>query len=236
MIALVEAKPGQGKSVYAIYRMIHVLMLRKDVQVRTNIPIKFPPRFDKKYGDRLGYVATWQDIKREMMTQTSDVMSKKREGTMIFILDELSLLLDANNWDNLPQEVKFLLRQHRKYGVDILGFSQSVRDIDVKYRRLVQRLFTVSKVFVWPYFFAFGVFYLREWDSDDVDLEKRERQPLSLLRYPPELVVVSPSIFAVADSWHVFEPLKTPVRVVQHVEVVCDLHGANCTQKHVLHV
>lgn len=236
MIALVEAKPGQGKSVYAIYRIVHLLMLHPKIQIRTNIPIEFPERFKRKYGDRVKYVNSWQDIKTEMLTQVHSVMSRSREGSMIFVLDELSLLLDANNWDNLPQEVKFLLRQHRKFGVDILGFSQSVRDIDVKYRRLVQRLFTVSKVFVWSWFFPVGVFYLREWDADDVDLEKRERVPLSLLRYPPELVVVSPSLFAISESWKVFNVQKHPVRIVEHVEVLCALHGKNCSQKHVLHV
>lgn len=233
MIALVEAKPGQGKSVYATYRIVQRLLTSRDLIIATNIPLTLPPKFRDKYGHRLVHVENWGDIKRVMLSQVEhQSMGKSKEQSMLFVLDELSLLLDANNWENLPMQVKYLLRQHRKYGVDILGFSQSVRDIDVKYRRLMQRLFTIQKIFVWKFIYPFGLFLLREWDSDDVDLEKRERVPLPLITYPPEFVYADKAILNMSDSWNVFTIPDHITKVVEHVEVVCTLHGSGCEGLH----
>jgi len=126
-------------------------------------------------------------------------------------------------------DVKFMLRQHRQFGVDILGFSQSVRDIDVKYRRLVQRLYVINKIVVlpiprWP----FGLFYLREYDSDDVDKERTERVPLNFIFHPPEFVLVTPHVFKCADSWAIFEIPNAGQKIVEHVNVICAQHGKDC--------
>jgi len=227
MISLVEAKPGQGKSTYATYMIMDMLIFKKNIKVATNIPLSLP---ESKKRRNLYHVNDWQDIKKLMYEHIENTTrDRKIEGTLVFVLDELSILLDANNWDNLPQEVKFLLRQHRKFGVDIIGFSQSVRDIDVKYRRLVQRLFTIRKLFVVPIpKYPYGLFWVREWDSDDVDKEKQERNPLPLIFNPPELVLADPAVFRATDSWALFELNKSPVRIHDHVTNICALHGADC--------
>jgi len=227
MISLIEAKPGQGKSIYATYRIIEMLAFKKKTRIATNMPLALP----EKVLSKIVHVNDWYDIKRVMYEHLANSSKKGNEGSLLFVLDELSLLLDANNWDSLPQEVKFLLRQHRKFGVDILGFSQSVKDIDVKYRRLVQKLYVVKKVFVmkfakWP----IGLFYLREYDSDDVDKERMEREPLGLLSHPPELVLATPHVFKVADSWAIFEIPNAGQKIVEHVNVVCAQHGKDCIQ------
>lgn len=226
MISLVEAKPGQGKSIYATYRILEMLAFKKRTRIATNMPLNLP----EKIKGRIIVVNDWQDIRRVMYEHFAKIShDKKSEGSLLFILDELSLLLDANNWDSLPQEVKFLLRQHRKFGVDILGFSQSVKDIDVKYRRLVQRLYVVKKVLVLPIpKFPVGLFYLREYDSDDVDKERVEREPLPILWNPPEFVLATPHVFRTADSWAIFEIPNAGQKIVEHVNVICAQHGKDC--------
>jgi len=226
MISLVEAKPGQGKSIYATYHIIEYLAFKRRTRICTNMPLNLPPGALA----RITHVSDWRDIKSVMYEHLArSSRDRKSEGSLLFVLDELSLLLDANNWDSLPMDVKFMLRQHRKFGVDILGFSQSVRDIDVKYRRLVQRLYVIKKVFVLPFLkWPIGLFYLREYDSDDVDKERVDRVPLNLLFHPPEIVLATPHVFRSSDSWAIFEIPNAGQKIVEHVNVVCAQHGKDC--------
>jgi len=188
-----------------------------------------------KYHDRFTRVDDWADIKREIYKHMEGLGKRHgAEGTLILVLDELSILLDAQSWESLPNEVKFILRQHRKFGVNVYGFSQSVKDINVVYRRLVQHLYTIKKLLViktrWPW----GFFWIREWDSDDVDKDKQERTPLSIFSYPPELCLVDPWVFKCMDSWALFELRNKGLRVMEHVTHVCE--DKNCTHSRVVHV
>lgn len=230
MISLIEAKPGQGKSVYATYRILELLAFKKNTKVATNIDIVLTEK--QKKTARFYKVVDWTDIKKLMYEHIEGLQkNKSREGTLVIILDELSLLLDANNWDSLPQQVKFLLRQHRKFGVDIIGFSQSVKDIDTKYRRLVQKLYVVKKLFVWSLFTSFGFFWVREFDSDDIDKDRQDRRPLSIISSPPEFVFADSSVFRAMDSWQILELTMQNTRVVEHVQLLCSIHGENCKLK-----
>lgn len=220
MIHLIEAKPGQGKSVYATYLILNTLVFRKKVKIATNIDLKIP----EKYHHRVKYVNDWFDIKVLIDEHLQTVLTtRNREGTLLIVLDELSLLLNARAWDSLPTFVMYVLRQHRKYGVDIIGFSQSVKDIDVAYRRLVQRLFTIRKLFILPVFkWTWGFFMIREWDSDDVDKDKNERRPLGIISAPPVFALVDPWVFDSMDSWALLELRHKPEKIVHHVTEKCE--------------
>jgi len=164
-ITLIEAKPGQGKSVYATYRILGALR-RKNIKVATNIDVIVP----EKYTHKFHRVNDWVEIKALIYKHMEGLAkNRSREGSLLLVLDELSILLDAQSWESLPNEVKFILRQHRKFGVNVIGFSQSVKDINVVYRRLVQFLYTIKKIAVLPIKkFPWGIFFIREWDADEV--------------------------------------------------------------------
>lgn len=229
-ITLYEAKPGQGKSVYATYRILNALR-RKNIKVATNMDVLVPV----KYQSRFYRVNDWYEIKAIIYKHMDGLAkNRSREGSLLLVLDELSILLDAQSWESLPNEVKFILRQHRKFGVNVFGFSQSVKDINVVYRRLVQHLFTITKVFVLPTKWAWGVFLIREWDSDEVDVDKRERTPQSLFTTPPELCLVDPWVFQAMDSWALFELRNKGLRVMEHVIHKCE--DVACTHSRIVHV
>lgn len=224
MIYLYEARPGQGKSVYATYKILSAIK-RKKYYVATNIQ-----DIDIK-NERFKKVQTWKDIERVIYEHLAHV-GKGREGSLLLVLDELSLLLDARSWDTLPTQVKFILRQHRKFGVDVIGFSQSVKDIDTVYRRLVQRLFVIKKIFVWRYKIPFGFFWVREYDSDDVDKDRSERNALPILTNMPELLFIDPWVFWSMDSWALFVPPPQVIEV-RHYTHKCE--DSNCTHTKVIH-
>jgi Zonular occludens toxin (Zot) len=229
-ISLYEAKPGQGKSVYATYRILNALR-KKNIKVCTNMDVIVP----QKYSTRFTRVNDWTDIKKEIYKHM-DGLGRKHgaEGTLILVLDELSILLDAQSWESLPNEVKFILRQHRKFGVNVYGFSQSVKDINAVYRRLVQHLFTIKKIFVWRWKWPVGLFFIREWDSDDVDKDKVERNPLPLMSMPFEFCLVDPWVFKAMDSWALFELRNKGLRVMEHVTHVCE--DKDCKHTKIVHV
>lgn len=55
---------------------------------------------------------------------------------LIFI-DEGSAVMDARNWESLPEEFSNELRQSRKNGLDLIVTTQEFGQIDKNYRRLV---------------------------------------------------------------------------------------------------
>jgi len=224
MIYLYEARPGQGKSVYATYRITNALK-KKKYHVATNI------QDIDIHSDRLKKVNTWKDIQKVIYDHLA-LVGKGHEGSLLLVLDELSLLLDARSWDQLPQQVKFILRQHRKFGVDVIGFSQSVKDIDTVYRRLVQRLFVIKKLFMWKYKVPFGFFWVREYDSDHVDKDRAERTPYPILSHMPELVFVDPWILWSMDSWAIFTPPPQQIEVRHYTHVCEDPH---CDHQRIVH-
>jgi len=195
MISLCEAKPGQGKTTFGMKLIDDYLNFSfRKYKVASNIPTVM------KHERYTQLPATgWQPILELIYAHLeADFEDVKKEGSLIIILDELSLLLNARNWDSLPPEVQFILRQHRHFGVDIIGFSQSVMDIDVAYRRLVQNLFSITKLFVLPIRgFVFGFFMIRDYDSDDVEVKRREREPVGF----PRFKYVDPVIYRLFDSW-----------------------------------
>jgi hypothetical protein len=56
----------------------------------------------------------------------------------LILLDEAGIHLDGLQMYNMPYEIFYELRQHRKDGVDLLLTAQSILDIAYPFRRLIQ--------------------------------------------------------------------------------------------------
>jgi len=115
-------------------------------------------------------------------------------------LDEVQTYLNSRNWDKLDVKFQLLLQQHRKRGLDIIGATQSVKRADVVFRELVHYFYTVQKIFTLRLFGSvYGLFVVREYDADAIELDKMER---SKYRYGwlPQFVVAHPFVFKIYDT------------------------------------
>lgn len=138
MIELVCGLPGQGKSLMAA-KTVRDLVRRNLAwerktgikrRIASNMP--FSPEYTARYPDMFVY---WTDIDDVVAMQDVDV-----------IFDEVANKFDARNWVNLPEKVKWWLRHHDKDGIEIYANTQHFEAVDVQFRRLVNRLYVVSKI------------------------------------------------------------------------------------------
>lgn len=70
-------------------------------------------------------------------------------GCDIFI-DEIGTYFDSRLWSELPLSVRRWIAQCDKNGVNIYGTAQDFAQVDKSFRRLVSKLYHVSKVFGSP--------------------------------------------------------------------------------------
>jgi hypothetical protein len=61
-----------------------------------------------------------------------------RVKNALILMDEAGILLDQMKMFEMPYEIFYELRQHRKDGVDLLMTAQSLLDIAYTFRRLIQ--------------------------------------------------------------------------------------------------
>jgi len=202
MITVVEGRPGMGKTVYLVYQIIEYL--NRGYEVYTNVEINLPHSFKRR--DHLHYISTLEDI------------TSLREGKIV--LDEIQTYLNSRNWDKLDIKFQLLLQQHRKRGLDIVGATQSIKRADVVFRELVQRFFTVRKIFSLriPYTkVAFGFFVLREYDPDTTEGDATGRKQLG----HPVPLYADPFIFKVYDTTQEYK-IESPIgkRFVEEYVIV----------------
>jgi len=123
------------------------------------------------------------------------------------VLDEVQTYLNSRNWDKLDIRFQLLLQQHRKRGLDIIGATQSIKRADVVFRELVQVFYRIRKIvaFKLPYSsLAFGFFYLREYDPDQIEGsgDKTRQKALSW----PLPFFADPYTFSVYDTTQEYSP------------------------------
>lgn len=155
MIYAIQGKPGMGKTLWLVEKIIK--FAQKKINVYTNIEIKW-----NKADPRSKYVAK--------INALSDLY-KVKEGKVV--LDEAQTYFSSRKWDSLDQRLQTLFQQHRKRGLDIIGASQSIKRCDVVYRELVQVFYDVKKIFAFSIRGnGYGMFILREYDPDYMEKDK----------------------------------------------------------------
>jgi len=190
MITVVEGRPGMGKSVFLTLEILK--WLRRGRTVYTNIEIKEPSILQKYHG-KLYLIESLEDI------------ITLREGKVV--LDEVQTYLNSRNWDKLDIRFQLLLQQHRKRGLDIIGATQSIKRADVVFRELVQVFYRVRKIVAFriPYSkLAFGFFYLREFDPDNIESGGAKSNE-SAIGWPIP-IFADPFTLAVYDTTQEYEP------------------------------
>lgn len=181
MITVVEGRPGTGKTIFLVQKILSYL--NAGHHVYTNVSIFLKPTDIRMH--QLHYITSLQDI------------TNVREGKIV--LDEVQTYLNSRLWDKLDVKFQLLLQQHRKRGLDILGATQSVKRADVIFRELVHYFYTVQKLFIIPFMgHSVGLFLLRQYDADATEVDKTERDKWRIGWVKP--MVVTPYTFALYNT------------------------------------
>ena len=114
MVIAYTGKPGAGKTLSAV-RYIY-----KDHRktIYTNVKLEIPKK----------------DIIQVLPSNVQD-LKKLRDG--IVFIDEANFVFSSRFWSRIPKDLIQFWAMHRKYGVDLIVTSHSLKRIDIILRELV---------------------------------------------------------------------------------------------------
>jgi len=227
MIIVYTGKPGSGKSTRTADTFLTLMNRNFKWHAKTGVRrvvysnLKLSAELEEKYK---GFFAYWDDPVFLCKIRNCDVL-----------WDEISVHLDATQWQNLPLELKRWLQQHRKLGIDIYGNTQDFAQIDISFRRLVSEVYILFKLCgsrdisstkpppkrIW------GLILSRQIDpgSFEKDASKRKFMWFSLMAITRELVHAF-------DTTQEIKPGKYPP--LKHIERDCI--EETCEFHRVIHV
>jgi len=199
MITAIVGRPGEGKTVY----LVHLILtyLRQGLDVYTNVGVKLPP--GSKLTERLHEIHSIDEILEIRSSIQKGIFNKA--GAKI-VLDELQIYINSRNWDKLPEDFQFLLQQHGKRGLDIVGATQSIRRADVVFRELIQKFYGVRRIIAFrvPYSnYSFGFFSLVQYDPDSIESASRSYDRVSFM---PSIAFIDPFTFSVYETSQEYQP------------------------------
>jgi len=114
MVLLFSGKPGSGKTLSVVHYLARDKRKTIFSNVKLNIPGKEVYMFSpKKYAE----------------------IRKLRNG--IVFVDEANFVFASRFWRNIPREMLQFWAMHRKYGVDLIITSHSLKRVDIVLRELV---------------------------------------------------------------------------------------------------
>jgi len=230
MIDLVVGLPGQGKSLMAAKTVIE--LLERNVRWETRTGVKRQVASNMPFSEDLqakypGMIRFWTDLDEVVQLPDVDV-----------IFDEVANKFDARNWLNLSDKVKWWLRHHDKEGVEIYANTQHFEAVDVQFRRLVNRLYVVSKLLGSPRPAAtrpkpkriWGVIMLRQHDPKLYKFESDTGETVRSAVGIPSFFLIRKELVSVYDTR--FKILGDAETTMRHLEKVCP----DCGTRKVVHV
>jgi len=81
-------------------------------------------------------IREWSDLEELCETNNADIF-----------IDEIGTYFDARLWPELSQDVRRWVAQGAKSGIEIYGAAQDFAQVDISYRRLVNELYLIQKIF-----------------------------------------------------------------------------------------
>lgn len=135
---IIEGAPGQGKSLYTARLVRKLIKRNRDWYKNTGnlrkiySNIHFSQSF---YNENRDFLCYWRSPLELTQIMDSDV-----------IWDEIATELDSRNFATLPDELKILLSQYRKRGIDIYANTQDFSMVDARARLMVTRVATLTKI------------------------------------------------------------------------------------------
>ncbi len=88
----------------------------------------------------------WAEQKGVKIKRWQHIQELEKMTEVDLFMDEVGAYFDSRNFADLPLSTRLWLAQAQKLGVHIYGGAQDWAQIDVSFRRLVNRLYEVKKI------------------------------------------------------------------------------------------
>jgi len=153
------------------------------------------------------------------------------------VIDEVGTYFDARLWADLSLDVRRWLTQGAKSGVEIYGTAQDFAQVDLAFRRLVNHLFHITKLFGSrrpsatkpPVKRIWGLCSIRELNPREYKEDKKSFDSTQLI---PSFFWIERRYCEMFDTTQkIMRSRPTPYR---HVEKQCELE--NCIFHRTLHI
>lgn len=217
---IIEGAPGQGKSLYTA-RLTKKLLQRNKKwaeqsgvvrQVASNL--EFSKDFYEEWKDFIKY---WKSPIELCQLRHVDV-----------IWDEIATELDSRNFANLPDELKILLSQYRKRGIDIYANTQDFSMVDARARLMVTRVATLNKMIGSadpsatrpPVKYVWGIIAVRE-----VENYKETNPEKKIYGWVPSFFFIDREDIEIYDTTQAIEAGPLPRKLLRREEQVCIEEG-----------
>jgi len=141
MFVIYTGKPGSGKTLIMAREVVRVLKRNKRYFDKTGVKRKLYLNIKVK----LGALAV-PSYAEDFIEYWSDTAQLTKLYDVDVFWDELPTELDSTEWANMSLELKRWLQQHRKRGIEIRGTAQEFKQVDISARRIVSRVFWLSKL------------------------------------------------------------------------------------------
>jgi len=153
------------------------------------------------------------------------------------IIDEVGTYFDSRLWSDLSLDVRRWLTQGAKSGIEIYGTAQDFAQVDLAFRRLVNHLFHITKLFgsrrpsatTPPITRIWGICSLRELNPREYKEDKKNFDTTQII---PSFFIIQRVYCEMFDTTQKIARGKpTPYR---HIEKLCELD--NCIFHRTLHI
>lgn len=175
MIYLYTGKPRTGKT-HEMVRMVYNIMKKeKNTWLWVNRPLGQTLRYGKEISERSHMFDELNELNKLISW-----MEEKKITSSIVMIDEGQAYINARKWDELSEEIQYLLQTHGHYSIDIMMTSQHESRLDIVARQLVNYLYRMKclkfKLGKWLLVFIGKT----ELDTDYMDKEDKEKIGWSL--------------------------------------------------------
>jgi len=135
---IIEGAPGQGKSLYTARLVRKLIKRNRKWYDQSGIIRKIYSNIffsDSFYTENNEFIGYWRSPLELVQIQDADI-----------VWNEIATELDSRNFATLPDELKILLSQYRKRGIDIYANTQDFSMVDARARLMVTRVATLNKI------------------------------------------------------------------------------------------
>lgn len=140
-----DGQEGSGKTLRMARYAVKALYQNKSYFKKTGNarPIYSNFKFSQKFEDKAASfgipIIYWNDLSQLVGTTGCDIF-----------IDEIGTYFDSRLWADLSLDIRRWLAQCDKNGVNIYGTAQDFAQVDKAFRRLVKKLFRVTKIMGTP--------------------------------------------------------------------------------------
>ena len=225
MIDLTFGRPGECKSLdmaqTTIWLLERAIKIKKKLNLKREVWLNFHLSNEvlEKYKDFIFY---YDDLHQLIEKKDIDI-----------VIDEVSVYLPCDRWKDTHFEVRRMLAQHRKRGLEIYANTQDYKMIDINFRRMIRYVYVVKKLCgnrdpsntMPPIKYIWGIYTRREIDVSSLENEK-ESAALSF----PKFKLIRREYCEIYDTREDIKPGKPPK--FKHIAREC----ADCSFRKVSHL